>query len=358
MKRWLVFLGVLVLLPALVFAQSALMSTSSTFTVANDTSTGTTVNLLAKLTSTGLIKATTSESVPLFVVISGAGTSGSAVAQATGPALCVMDATASNTEGQYVVASSLVAGRCAATATAPSGACAAGTMISNSTTIAQTATIMAAPLCFTSGGVTASSTDTFTNKTLDVEGTGNVVSMPVRVSLPAAGCNNTTAVPFWDTPTSTPAVETCVTGTNIQKGVLAFADTSGGFSAQTTMTLPVDWTTTGGVDVTLYWTTTATTGNAKWTVQFVCTDVAASATDDPAFPTSGAGFNTVTTAAPGTASRVQTSTITGATVPASCVTATRELLHIRLFRDGNDAADTIAATANLIVMELTFRRAM
>jgi hypothetical protein len=200
-------------------------------------------------------------------------------------------------------------------------------------------------------------TDTLTNKTYNVESTGNVFTQPSPIYLAAAGCNNATAATFWDLPTATPAAAACVTGTNIQKGVLDYLDTSGGFSAQYTLALPVDWTTATLPDVDLYWTTSATSGNAKWTVQFVCTDVAATATDDPAFPASSNGFNTVTTAAAGTANRVQTSTITGATVPASCASATKELLHIRVFRDGNDAADTIAATARFIGMMLTPRRA-
>jgi hypothetical protein len=112
------------------------------------------------------------------------------------------------------------------------------------------------------------------------------------------------------------------------------------------------------VDLDLQWTTSAITGNAKWTIQFVCSDVAATTTDDPTFPASGNGFNTVTTAAPGTANRVQNSTIIGATLPASCVSGTKALLHIRVFRDGNDAADTIAATANFINLNVTIRRSM
>src|SRR5258707_725785 len=70
------------------------------------------------------------------------------------------------------------------------------------------------------------------NPPLAPEGTGNVLWVPVKVGLPAAGCNNATAGPIWDLPASTPAVAACVTGTNIQKGVLDYADTSGGFSAQ------------------------------------------------------------------------------------------------------------------------------
>jgi hypothetical protein len=176
---------------------------------------------------------------------------------------------------------------------------------------------------------------------------------PRFLAIPAGGCQGTTAISNWDLPTTTPAVAVCVTGTNIQKGALQYADTTGGFSAQMTLPISADWSSTVLPNVAIYWTTPAITGNAKWTVAFVCTAVAATATDDPAFPTTGAGFNTVTTAAPGTPSQIQTSLITAATLPASCVTGTAELLHIRVFRDGNDAADTITNSANFIAMQLT-----
>lgn len=198
-------------------------------------------------------------------------------------------------------------------------------------------------------GTPDASTKTLTNTTIDAEGTGNVITIPEKVWLPGAGCNNATASTFWDLPTSTPAAPACVTGTNTQKGVLDFADTSGGFSAQNTVLLPADFS--GAIDARIIWTTTATSGNAKWSLSTICTDVAASATDDPAFNTA----STVTTAAPGTTTRVQTSAITGVTAT-GC--AAGNLLHVKIFRDGNDAADTIAATARLIGVELTIRRAM
>ena len=183
----------------------------------------------------------------------------------------------------------------------------------------------------------------------------DLVAGGVQRVYPAAGCSGTTAGSVWDLPTASPAVAACITGANIQKGALDFADTAGGFSAQITELLRPNWTTTGGIDFTIHWFTSATTGNAKWTVQFVCTAVNAAATDDPAFPTTGSGFNTVTTAAPGTANRIQTSTITGATLPASCVSGNRMFLHIRLFRDGADAADTIGQTARFLFAELFYR---
>lgn len=196
---------------------------------------------------------------------------------------------------------------------------------------------------------TPSSTDTQTNKTIDAEGTGNSVTIPVKYWLLAAGCNGSTAGPIWDLPTSTPAVAACVTGTNIQKGVLQFADTSGGFSAQNTLYLPGDFT--GAIDVRLVWTTSATSGNVKWSVSTAFTSDGSSATDDPSFNTA----STVTTAVPGTANRVASSSITGITATGA---ATNSLFHIKVFRDGNDASDTAGATVDLIGVEITLRRTM
>ncbi len=192
-----------------------------------------------------------------------------------------------------------------------------------------------------------------------VNATWQLVGVSEKRRYPAAGCDGTTgsivATSIWDLKSTTPAVAACV-GSNVLKGILNYADTAGGFAAEMHDILPADWTTTGGMDFKIYWSTTATTGNGKWTVQIVCTAVNASITDDPAYPSSGSGFNTVTTAAPGTASRIQTSSITGMTLPASCPTQTALLIHIRVFADGADAADTIAATRSLIFAELTYRR--
>lgn len=165
----------------------------------------------------------------------------------------------------------------------------------------------------------------------------------------AALCNNATAITYWDIPTSTPAVAACVTGSNIQKGVLQYADTAGGFSAQVSTILPSDFT--GALDARIIWRTAATTGNIKWSLSTACTAVAATATDDPAFNTA----STATTAAPGTTLRIQTSSLTSVTAT-GCTAGS--LLHLKLFRDGNDAADTIAASADLLGLELTLRRAM
>lgn len=196
--------------------------------------------------------------------------------------------------------------------------------------------------------VSQTSAETLTNKTLDTEASGNSVTVPIKVFLAAAGCNNTTAGSFWDLPTSAAAAPACVTGTNIQKGVLDFAD-AGAASAQNTLILPADFS--GAIDARIIWTTSATSGNAKWSLSTICTDTAATATDDPSFNTA----STVTTAAPGTANRVQTSSITSVT--ASGCSAGR-LIHLKILRDGTDGSDTIGATARLIGVEITIRRVL
>jgi hypothetical protein len=191
-------------------------------------------------------------------------------------------------------------------------------------------------------------TKTLTNTTFDAEGTGNSLTQAFKIWFPAAGCNNATAASFWDLPTSTPAVAACVTGTNTQKGVLQYADTSGGFSAQNNYLLPSDWT--GTIDARIIWKTAATSGNAKFSLSTICTAVDATETDDPAFNTA----STVTTAAPGTANRLQTSSLTSVTIT-GC--AANEFLHIKLFRDGNDGSDTLGASLDVVGVELTVRRA-
>lgn len=499
--------------------------------VANDVSTGTTVNLLGKTSATGALKATTSDtSIPTFLVVGQAGTSGSAQFLIAGQGACVMDATnGSGASGWYVIESVTTNGRCHAQSSAPTGWI-VGRLVDDATTSGSTANILASgtfnisgagsgtvtsiattsPIgggtitssgtitcttCVTSaaaltdkaiiigsgggqgtqtvaglttdaiskitlgvagtsvgdvdfknatsgtislqpvtgalGSVTLSlpaatdtligkattdtltnktydtagsgnvfkingttisattgsgsavlatsptlttpvistitntgtvtlftatdtvvgkaTTDTLTNKTLDAEGTGNVITIPVKVWLPAAGCTNATAASFWDLPTSTPAVAACVTGTNIQKGVLQYADTSGGFSAQNTVLLPADFS--GNLDARIIWRTAATSGNAKFSFSTICTDVAATATDDPAFNTA----STVTTAAPGTTLRLQTSSIASVTIT-GC--SAGNLLHVKLFRDGNDGSDTLSSSLDVIGVELTIRRAM
>ena len=192
-----------------------------------------------------------------------------------------------------------------------------------------------------------SSTDAFTNKTLDAEGTGNVITQPSKRWLSAGRCQNVTASSDWSTPTTDPAVLACNTGTNTQKATWDFADGAAVLSIQDSMMLPSDFT--GTVDVRLKWFTSATSGAVVWQVASIC--VADAETSDPAFNTA----STVTDTAKGTTLQDNDAAITGLTIT-GC--AAGELMYLKVFRDPAHASDTLAATASLRGVELTFRRAM
>jgi hypothetical protein len=184
------------------------------------------------------------------------------------------------------------------------------------------------------------------NTQYNAESTGNVLTLPVKLYLPAAICQNATAITEWSTPTSNPAVAACITGSNTQRGVLDFAD-SASLSVQTALFLPSDWSST--VDVRVYWHTTATSGDVVWQVSSIC--VADAETADPAFNTA----STVTDTAKGTTLQLNTASITTLTVT-GC--AAGEVLFLKVLRDSAHVADTLAATARLVGVELTYRRAI
>src|SRR5207248_2891120 len=90
-----------------------LVASAVSLEVTNDTTTGTTVNKLAKLTgapSTAIITATTDTAGAFGIVVGGAGTSGSAQIARIGTASCVFDG--ATTAGDYAVISSTTAGDC------------------------------------------------------------------------------------------------------------------------------------------------------------------------------------------------------------------------------------------------------
>jgi hypothetical protein len=221
----------------------------------------------------------------------------------------------------------------AATATTPSAD-------DNDTSVATTAYVQTELTAY------ASDTVSLTNKTLDAEGTGNVVTIPFTLWLPMAGCSGTTAGTIWDLPTSGPMVATCTVGTNTVQGYGAFAD-SASLSAQYTWAVPSDWT--GNIDVRFKWFTAATSGDVVWQLATIC--VADAETNDPAFNTA----STVTDTAKGTTLQTNDAAITTLTVT-GC--AAGELMHFKILRDSAHASDTLAATANLIGIEMKYRRAM
>jgi hypothetical protein len=195
--------------------------------------------------------------------------------------------------------------------------------------------------------VWAQNTVNLLNTQYNAESTGNVLTLPLKIWIPAAICNNATpSSPGWSFPTSNPGVPACQTGTNTQYGTMDFADGSN-LSAQYHLKLPSDWSST--VDAKVVWFTSATTNSVVWQLATIC--VADAETADPAFNTA----STVTDAAKGTTLQLNDATITGVTTT-GC--AAGELMFIKLFRDSAHASDTLAATARLVGLELTFRRAI
>lgn len=188
--------------------------------------------------------------------------------------------------------------------------------------------------------------DTLTNKELDGEGTGNVLTLPFQWLLPTAACDNATAGPMWDLFTANVPSVACFTGSNSTKGVFDFDPTTAEF-AQIMLKLPSDWT--DNVDVDLTWFAAATTGATRWSIQTACTAVGE--TDDPAWGTA----DDLNDTAQGTT--LQTNEIAfSAIAMAGC--AAGELFHLRVGRDAADAGDTMGGDARLSFVEVTHRRAI
>lgn len=191
---------------------------------------------------------------------------------------------------------------------------------------------------------TAASVNTFTNKTLNAESAGNDLTIPVKVWVPAAWCQNTTATTFWNLPATDPAVAACLTGTNTNFGTLDYADGANVLSAQWPMVMPDGKVST--IDVDIKWVTSATSGNVVWQVATGCMGNGGSI--DNAFNTA----STVTDAAAAGATQFNTAIITSLT-HTNCNAG--GLGMIKVLRDPANGSDTLAATARLLGITLTYR---
>src|SRR5262249_2193195 len=159
-------------------------------------------------------------------------------------ASCVFDG--ATTAGDYVQISSTTGGDCHDAGSAyPSVGQVLGRVLSTNGAGGTYAIEVFGPEINPANAVTASSSPTFTNKTIDAEGTGNTITIPIVMYIPAAGCNNATASANFDLPTSNAPTASCLTGTNQQQGTLDFGD-SANSTAQTEFILPDDWT--GNID--------------------------------------------------------------------------------------------------------------
>lgn len=191
-------------------------------------------------------------------------------------------------------------------------------------------------------------TDTLTNKSFDAEGTGNVLTTVQKTWFAAAGCNNATASSFWDLGTSLAPTPTCKNSSSgaAQNASLDFPDSDGMFFGQVTQMLGSDFT--GTVDAKIRWLAAATTGDVIWNVSTIC--VADAEVDNPAFNT----VSTVTDTAKGTTLQSNDATITSVTIT-GC--AAGKLMHLKISRDRTTSGDTIAGVVSFLGLELTTRRA-
>ncbi len=200
--------------------------------------------------------------------------------------------------------------------------------------------------------MTEASTNTVTEKTIDAEASGNVITIPEERWFDVAGCNDTVAGPILDVPTANAAVPLCDTGTNTQKGVLGF-DASTDQATHYKFRLKTGFT--GAIDyIFRFKMASATSGTIGWCAQLI--RVAVGASSDPAFPAQAAG-NCVSVTVPGTAGLEAEATLSGATCT-SCVAT--DLVYVRISRDANGGAvsDTATGDGYLIGFLERTRRAM
>lgn len=193
-----------------------------------------------------------------------------------------------------------------------------------------------------------SSADTVTNKTINAESTGNVITLSVIQYFTAAVCESDTPyTPGWSFSASGNSVTSeCATGTNTVIGLADFVD--GGTSyLQNSIRLPADWT--GAVGMNLYWLSSATSGNVVWQIQTAC------AGDGELPDQSWNAAQTVTDATKASGGQENT-----ASFPALTMTgcAAGEMFMFKLLRDPAHASDTLGDTAKLVGVELVYRRAI
>jgi hypothetical protein len=175
---------------------------------------------------------------------------------------------------------------------------------------------------------------------------------PTGVTGPAsAGKLFLSAAGMWPSTTNGAATNTKVdTGTNdVDVYVLDFADGATKLYAQATVAMPSDWNG-GTVTAEFYWTANSTsTNNLLWGC--AGRSYGNFETLDQAFGTE----QTVQDALNGTANQVAISAATGAITLAG-TPAAGELVQFRVSRDPASGSDTLAATARLLGVMITFTR--
>lgn len=188
-----------------------------------------------------------------------------------------------------------------------------------------------------------------TNKTLDAEGSGNVLSRPFYAEF-LPGCNNNVANPgAFNVPTSGSPTFSCF-GTTTTQGAIDFPDaTITAVSAQ--FVLPDGWVSSSSVDIKIGWFANTNSVTAPdFSVAIGCagiTDLVS--VGPPAYNTA----SVVATAYTGTANQRQVTNITGISTTSFC--GAGKLMYVRIQRIGTDVSDTLAAPAEVTDVRLKAR---
>jgi len=132
-------------------SSSLIRPSTRVMAVPNEAATGTVKYRLAQHTGTG-VRVSRDPTVPLFVVLAGAGTVGHALVAAEGEALCEMDSALTQAHGWYIVpAPQDLVGRCHAQATPPRTGYVVGTLLDATTERGQVARVQVGVGAFVPG---------------------------------------------------------------------------------------------------------------------------------------------------------------------------------------------------------------
>lgn len=168
------------------------------------------------------------------------------------------------------------------------------------------------------------------------------IDFPMLYDVPAANCNNATAGTGWSLPTSAAPTVACRTGTNVQAGVLQFAD---GNSAQFNVALPGDYDSAGTVYARIRFTQGTNTTSGQTIIMQLATGCSTT-TDDPAF-NAAQSFGTATTTTTANTpfdETLSTVTMTGCTAG--------HTMNVKISR----TTDTAAVAPNVYFVTLTIPR--
>ena len=194
------------------------------------------------------------------------------------------------------------------------------------------------------GASISSAMQTLTNKTLDAEGAGNLVTIPAKTYVAFASCPDGTSASL-AVDAAAPETAGC-SGTTTKIGVWQAADSE---AVTFSLPLPADWT--GNIDAELYFHSPDTSGQVIFNVALACVPADGSTSGDPAYNASSA-FNTVTLAAPANAS--WKATVSNITKSGTTTCAPGGWMNVKVTR----ATDSAASRVNVRGVLMTLRRAM